>query len=518
MSVFDFSIALAPALALVIVAGVFWLGLTRMLADAKLASLLTSLPMLGFFSFGAIEQSLRADGGGAWPMVIAGGFAAACLGVLALVKWRRLCDTVNYGFNAISLLLVAAPLLQAGLWNYGTFAARDMLPDRSDFDSLPEVGKADAANPDIYYFVLDGYGRDDVLRSDYEFDNTDFLEGLRQRGFYVADEAVANYPVTLVSLTSTMNFTYLQDVVGEELSEFRDRRFLREMMQESRAVRLLREAGYSIASFSSEYSEAQIGSVDVALSEWWFPNQFVIGLAQMTPIPAILGMLNQPVLYDLHRYRTVYPFDRIDDAIELNGPKFVYSHLYFGHPPFVFGADGEKISLSWDYTWDDGSRLLSDDDDQREKYMEGYRSQVSYLNTRVLEAVDRIISTSDRPPIIVLHGDHGPGSRFSTESLENTDVRERYSIFYSALLPKEGAEDLYPSMSPLNGLRIIFNRYLGSDYPVLADESYYNPFQTPYQFTRVDSEQLTRKPAKTTPVTGTLAANEPSEAAHSAVR
>src|SRR5207253_1118682 len=36
-----------------------------------------------------------------------------------------------------------------------------------------------ARRPDIYYIVLDSYGRGDVLKEIYGYDNTPFLEGLR---------------------------------------------------------------------------------------------------------------------------------------------------------------------------------------------------------------------------------------------------------------------------------------------------------------------------------------------------
>jgi hypothetical protein len=48
-------------------------------------------------------------------------------------------------------------------------------------------------NPDIYYIIVDGYARADVLREYYEFDNSEFLNGLEKRGFTVNDSSRANY-------------------------------------------------------------------------------------------------------------------------------------------------------------------------------------------------------------------------------------------------------------------------------------------------------------------------------------
>ena len=73
--------------------------------------------------------------------------------------------------------------------------------------SSPDVG---SDRPDIYYIILDAYGRNDVLG---EFDNADFLTDLERRGFFVATSATSNYRDTLQSLASSLNFAYL-DVLG----------------------------------------------------------------------------------------------------------------------------------------------------------------------------------------------------------------------------------------------------------------------------------------------------------------
>ena len=50
--------------------------------------------------------------------------------------------------------------------------------------------------PNIYHFVLDFYDREDQLEQLTGFDNSPFLDDLESRGFQVADEAVASYPIT----------------------------------------------------------------------------------------------------------------------------------------------------------------------------------------------------------------------------------------------------------------------------------------------------------------------------------
>jgi hypothetical protein len=490
-SIFDFSITYIPVLVTTAFAGAIWLLFTRWLKDVKRAAVMTSAIVMGTFSFGALQQFLAALGSDDgitpfWTTAVAACCLAVVLCTAFAMKWREQIHNVTYVLNLVGLFLVFSPLFQAGMGGLAALTEREMLPDRTEFNQNPLANAGPVDGPDIYYFILDGYGRADVLEEDFGFDNSAFLSGLRDRGFKIAEEAISNYPVTIMSATSTMNFAYLDEPLGRQLNESQDRRFLRELMRESRAVRLLKSAGYKIVSFEGEYQEARIGSTDTRVQEWWFLNSFNIGLLQMTPVAAVFSALDLPVAYELHRTRTQYPFEQMENVSGMAGPKLVYTHIYFAHPPFVFGPSGERRASALEYTWDDGSRLLDEDGSDRQGYINGYTDQVTYLNGKVLEAIDTILKNSEREPIIIMHGDHGPGLRYSVDSLEHTNVRERYSIFYAAHLPDGGNEFVYDSLSPVNGFRIVFNKYFGTNYPLLPDESYFSPFTYPYDYARIE--------------------------------
>jgi hypothetical protein len=296
----------------------------------------------------------------------------------------------------------------------------------------------------------------------------------------------------LVSVNSSLNFSYLGELLGEQLAGSGDERYLRQLMQDSRAVRLLKQAGYRIVSFESEYWGANIGGADVELKEWWFVNHFNFGVLQMTLLPRLLQAMGYTSLFDLHRIRTAYPFDHMDQALAVGGPKFVYSHIFFGHPPFVFGPHGEQVSAAGEYLWETDAN----DEAAKRDFVQGYRDQISYLNGRLLQTIDQIRANSEREPVIIIHGDHGAGLLYDAQSLEATDIAERYNIFYAAHLPGGGNEDIYPAMSPVNGLRIVFNRYLGTDYELLDDRAYFTPQGLPYAYTAVPGLQRPRQNAQ----------------------
>lgn len=111
-----------------------------------------------------------------------------------------------------------------------------------------------------------------------------------------------------------------------------------------------------------------------------------------------------------------------------------------------------------------------------EEYINGYRNQVEYINKLVLHAVDEIISNSKNPPIIVILGDHGPGSQFHWDSTKVSCMWERTSNLTAILLPN-GSDGLFRAISPVNIFRVILNQYFGTELPLLEDRSYYSTDQ-----------------------------------------
>jgi len=484
-ALYAFSVTYAPAAVSVLFAGLVWFGLKQVLSDWNRAAIATSALLMATFSYSSVSQAAQglAGGGGSdfWSKMIAACFVAVIAVVFFALRSGKHLGQVNYILNVVSIFLVAAPLFQAAIWNISMSSLASTLPDRTEFNLNP-IPEGTTAGPDIYYFVLDGYASEEFLRQDYGLDISATVTALEQRGFTIADKAVANYPFTLASVNSSLNFIYLQDVLGDQLAGASGHQFLGDLMRDNRTVRLLKSVGYQVVSFEGEYWEANIGGVDVNLKEWWFLNVFNLGILQMTPLSAALDAVGYAALYEMHRIRTEYPFTHMRAAVDIPGPKFVYAHMYFGHPPFVFGENGERVSSAVGYTWNDGARLLDGDGIAQAAYREGYRAQVTYLNKRLLETVDEILANSEREPIIIMHGDHGPGARYDNEDLANTDVAERYSIFYAAHLPGGGNEDIYDAMTPVNGLRIVFNRYFGTNYDLLDDRSYFAAYSLPYHY------------------------------------
>jgi hypothetical protein len=122
----------------------------------------------------------------------------------------------------------------------------------------------------------------------------------------------------------------------------------------------------------------------------------------------------------------------------------------------------------------------------QEEYLQGYRDQVIYVNQLMEELIRTILRDSARPPVIVIHGDHGPGSRLNWQSAEDTDLRERTAILSAYYLPEAPQGTIYESMTPINSFRLILDLYFDADLGLLPDQSLYSTWQRPYAFISID--------------------------------
>jgi hypothetical protein len=327
--------------------------------------------------------------------------------------------------------------------------------------------------PDIYYIISDSYGRSDLLKTRLDYDNSQFISDLENKGFYVADCSQSNYPRTDISLGSSLNLDYLQNLNDKFVPQNEDRSQLWASILHSAVRYELQNAGYKTIAFASGFAFTEITSADVYLSPspvWSAMTEFETLLIRTTPARHLetVGLINLGQI-DGQRYRdrTRLVLSSMDKLARMSGPKFVFIHLIPPHPLFVFGPDGSPTN----------PELFMDENGiySQENYYKGYRNQVAYISDQLDKAVTTLLTDSPRPPVIVIQGDHGPWLQTGSN---------QFKILNAYYLP--GHKDLlYPTISPVNTFRLIFDTYLEADYPLLEDISYASPVPYVFDFSKV---------------------------------
>ncbi len=330
--------------------------------------------------------------------------------------------------------------------------------------------------PDVYYLILDAYGRADVLQDIYGYDNSEFLDFLDAQGCYVAAQSIANYTKTILSLITSLNLDYVQHVIPESEPRRVPADVLSTYLNQNVVMQTFKDLGYQIVTFESGFSLTDITSTDYRLDpiiHGLNPFESILLSQSIVIYPAEISILFNRTAYGVsysgHIARQLYILDTFPSLDLIPSPKFVFAHVILPHPPFVFQADGTMdlpdIPFSY-FDADDYEGTLAE-------YQSGYVEQLQYLNTRLEEIVAAILAKPGTPPVIILQADHGPRSTFTWENPSSQGIYETFSIFNTYCLPGKDYDSFYPGISPVNSFRVLFNQYFGMNYPLMPDESYY---------------------------------------------
>lgn len=463
------------------------------------SAFLSSLALMGSSVYGNLIQLAGVPSAGPQAARVHLFGIVVFIAFMALCRWLvRRTGRVGPGFHAFLAMVGGLSLAWNGIRvvMYEQLISRPLaLPSMTADLGRYRPAHIPLETPDIYYIILDGYGRDDVLERIYGLDNSAFLQRLQDWGFFVPRDAVSNYAQTSLSLASSMNMSYLDDLeafagVGIPQSE------VPRLFRHNEVVRVLRSWGYSIVAITIPYNRTRMPTADLSFepvpqalnsfeslfvetSFLWSP--LVIARETVTPFP-FPG-------YAGRRETILANFSTLMEAIDLPGPKIVFAHLSVPHPPFIFGATGDPTSSPFPYRDQDGDQFLGTTQD----YLKGYADQVWFANQLAIAFLDELDAQGRSHDIVILQGDHGPGSRLDWLDAGGSDLWERHSILNALRIPGLADGILDDSLSPVNTFRIIFNHLSGSSYPRLPDMSYFSSWKTPYSFLAVPGPDLRRK-------------------------
>jgi hypothetical protein len=435
------------------------------------AAFLTMLLLALFFSYGHIYMAIDKE----WPdreytpWLWMSWMILFLIFIFWVTRSRLTFASLASTFNTVALALLIMSLVQVDFGTGGGDVHRLGAKDAPVQEDLV----APANPPDVYFFLLDSYGRSDLLKSAYGFDNSEFDNALRERNFYVAECSQSNYVRTEISLGSSLNMQYLQVLDKAFVPQSSARKVLWDSLKHSAVRYNFETLGYETVNFATGFDWLEIRDVDHFMSPPAISsgmNDFE-GLFLRTTLARHaqdLGWVDPDHILGVgFRDRFTYVFDNMDVIANMPQPTFSYIHLISPHPPFVFDPEGNP-TYPPDF-WNDQRMYPAT------LYQKGYVNQLPHLNRNLIEAVDVILANSTTPPIIIIQSDHGPW-------LQPKDKRMRN---YTAVYFPGHNDVLYPTITPVNIFRLVFNTYFGGKYDILEDVSYFSPVPKLYDFAEI---------------------------------
>ena len=334
-----------------------------------------------------------------------------------------------------------------------------------------------STQPDVYYFIFDRHASNNILAEVYGFDNSSFYQELKTEGFYVAEKSSANYLKTAHSLSSSLNMTYLDDLIANHSKNDRSWYDIYYRLKDYNLLHFFKNIDYKFIYFGNwweptgrnpnadvnvnYYSTAEFGNVYYKttllyhLIELLYKNKTSTGLWES----------GQETISDLFKVA----FD--------TSPTFTVAHLLIPHPPYVFEADGGVVEVP------------SKTDE------EAYLKQLKFIDRKIIKLMGSIIKHSPNS-IIVIQSDEGPhparynkvGPMFDWRESTDTEINQKMQILNAYYFPDHKYDELYQTITPVNSFRIILNSYFNQSLDILVDKNYiYTDNNHPFDITNITS-------------------------------
>ncbi len=470
----------APSLALLGISLLLWFSTFKILKDQVRAAAVTSAFLICFFSHtAALELIFRRAAQNISDLdsaLLVGSWVLVALAVIVGAGWKgKHNQYVNQFLNIGSCVIVALVLFSIGSTTFKRISFRPL----QQGTLANATAKMPEERPDVFYIILDGYGSNSTLKQLYSFDNKSFLLSLKERGFYVADDAKSNFCETEISLASSLNLVGIEGLPRPQNNTSLDRMFLDKMVDQSMAAKVFRGYGYNYYAITTGFPSLAFESADFVLEDSGKFSLFLDALLAKTPIRYSTQGLQSGL--DRRRDQLGSGFESLKQlAKKGSSPRFIVCHILAPHPPFAFGPNGESVRQKIPFGLWDGNHYM-EMGGNLDGYRSGYIGQLQYVNRRILESVDSIKSASP-DSIIILQGDHGPKSETDQNDLKKTNLGELFGILYAVRGPEKVQKRLYSSITPINTFRIVLSELFGLNLKLAEDKSYFSGWEHPLVF------------------------------------
>jgi hypothetical protein len=413
---------------------------------------------MGFnFFFGYIHDSLRSFFPGSfilkYSVILSAFFLIFLITAIIFKKKKTISTKLSVYLNlvlCIFILIDIVTVVKKGLFSY--------TQEKNLVAKSISICK-ESSHPDVYLIVADEYAGSKDLTDICGFDNSPFLDSLRQKGFFVANNSRSNYNFTSYSMASLLNMDYL------ELKKARikkvDHLYALKSIFSNKVTSIFKEAGYEFHNYSLFDISGQVAhdrnSFVPARTEL-FTSQTLLKRLKKDVWTNLAGMLNlkdvvkKSLLENLGYNEQIFQHT-INTAHSPNTvPKFVYTHLELPHYPYYHDRNGNPYPYE---------KILNDVPGNKKNYVE----YLQYTNKVLLKLVDEIIQSNRTPPVVILMSDHG--YRCYPTGAEAYVFVNLFSVY----LPNKDYRGFNDSITNVNVFRTLLNTEFCQQLPILKDTS-----------------------------------------------
>ncbi len=464
-----------PSIVSLIFGGIVFLISKLLLKKIDQAAIVASFVILSSLSFGRITSLTGLNNVILTPILL-----LILIGIVYFVKktTKNLAE-FNKLLVYLSTILIALSLFTIISFEIKTGRILNTIKPASQ-EQTKTSKKGNENDPDVYYFIFDRYAGPISQKTEFSIDNSQFFDFLKDKGFYVADEATTNYPKTFLSLGSSLNMEYL-DFATEKTKggASPDESIITPYIRNSKVLNFLKDRGYYIVNIGPKtWNPTSVNpnaDKNYTMTEGTYPysDPFATGYYNTTIAEPIFKKIFQNPLdvskdpnNNEHRRLALFEINAVKEAIRLPGPKFVFVHILLPHDPFVFNENCNPVN---------------EEEVNKHDHVYNYTQQLKCANKQMESIMSDILKNNNSKvkPIIVLQSDEGPfpmktpiPPKQGWGAAKTASLKEKFPILNAFYLPTStGSANLYPSITPVNNFRVIFNTYFGTNYPLLEDKN-----------------------------------------------
>ena len=447
-----------------------WFVCRIILKSTIKSALIISLALVIFFSYGhyynLVYEQIEKTELGHHRYLLIPFITAFIIGTIYFVKTQRKLDNANMFANVMSLVIVVMIFI-----NIGTYELQHRGSFIENNDNIKLIKPENS--PDVYYIILDKYAGANTLTKIFNYDNHEFLNFLRERGFQIVEEGYSNYPNTRTSLASTLNMEYLHNLIAVP-SNSTNKWPLNYLVTNNVVMKNFKSIGYEIITFDSGVTLTNSFTfTDKNLCGKEFLNYDVINQLFET---TMLEPFSVALTYEQVRENRLCVFSEFPKiGAKTDKPVFVFAHMLMPHAPYLFGENGELINPDSLV-----AKLGSNEIDI------AYLNQLKFTNKKMQDVVDEILKSSEGNSIIVIQGDHGYNDsidwEFAYDNLDPKMIKQSMNIFNAYYLPQHGRDAFYDEITPVNTFRLVFNEYFNGTYTPLDDKIYFNTVELQFSW------------------------------------